>query len=84
MKSAAESRNVILHSILYGVTVCFRLPKWQHWRKITVCFDDLYGCNLSAIKRIDCLIDTIAAILNFNVNMPSSWILCMFWMLHTL
>ena len=26
MKSVAESRNVILHIVLYGVTVCLRLP----------------------------------------------------------
>ena len=61
MKSAAESRNVILHSIVRSDSL-FTYPLWQHWRNLLYVgptpvlngfFDDLYGCNLSAIKRID-------------------------------
>ena len=60
MKSAAESRNVILHSIVRSDSL-FTSPLWQHWRHLCVYthsrspgfFDDLYGCNLSTIKQID-------------------------------
>ena len=33
MKSAAESRNVILHSIVLSDSL-FTSPLWQHWRNI--------------------------------------------------
>ena len=33
MKSAAESRNVILHSIVRS-DILFTSPLWQHWRNI--------------------------------------------------
>ena len=63
MKSAAESRNVILHSIVRSDSL-FTSPLWQHWRNLLYApvldngfFDYLYGCNLSAIKWIDWLID---------------------------
>ena len=57
MKSAAESRNVILHSIVRSDSV-FTSPFLAALEKFIVCtpvldnglFDDLYGCNLSAIK----------------------------------
>ena len=62
MKRAAESRNVILHSIERSDRL-FTSPFWQHWRNVlyvgptlvldNVFVDDLYGCHLSTIKRID-------------------------------
>ena len=33
MKSAAESRNVILHSIVRSDSL-FTSPLWQHWRNL--------------------------------------------------
>ena len=60
MNSAAECRNVILHSIVRREGV-FTSLLWQYWRNLLYVhnildngfFDHLYGCNLSAIKRID-------------------------------
>ena len=38
MKSAAESHNVILHSIIVRSDSLFTSPLWQHWRNL------LYTC----------------------------------------
>ena len=66
MKSAAESRNVILHSTVRSDSL-FKFPLWQHWIIVLYVHPFQmtgismtcrpYGCNLSAIKLIDRLID---------------------------